>query len=438
MPAPNPSPYTPATDFSEFQANNPAVPFPGANIDVDLGLLSAAVNGTQAALADVRAGDGGLVNGIVDWDALEPLVVRPLMGGWTARGAWITATAYAAKDLISQGGLNYVCVAAHTAGVFATDLAAGRWLLIQSGIDAATANTLADARIAALALQLSGGTLTGNFTVSKATPVVTVNKAAPGQTADVVGSTAGVTRWTDRLGDATLEAGANAGSDYRLVRHADNGTVLGTALQIIRSTGMAFFELPPRVFGTDPTNINDLSRKAYVDAGDRWVTIADQVPTAVANIDVTWTAGAWKAIEVILTGILPATAGVTADLQMRVRRSGSFLAGATDYPSDNIRLVAGTVAGVSAANSSWPLGLGGTNAALDEVRGRLLLDPGGTLLEPGITGQMTYSADTPSGRATMVVSGAIATDGALDGLRLLWGSGANFAAQGRIVVMGLR
>lgn len=41
--------------------------------------------------------------------------------------AWVTGTAYVVGDLRSNGGTNYYCVTAHTAGVFATDLAAGKW-----------------------------------------------------------------------------------------------------------------------------------------------------------------------------------------------------------------------------------------------------------------------------------------------------------------------
>lgn len=44
---------------------------------------------------------------------------------WT--GAWITATVYAAMDLVFQNGNAYICLISHTAGTFATDLAALKW-----------------------------------------------------------------------------------------------------------------------------------------------------------------------------------------------------------------------------------------------------------------------------------------------------------------------
>lgn len=56
--------------------------------------------------------------------------------GFTSRGAWATATAYAIKDLVQQSGTWYVAVAAHTsAASFATDLAS-KWRVFQ-GVTAA-------------------------------------------------------------------------------------------------------------------------------------------------------------------------------------------------------------------------------------------------------------------------------------------------------------
>lgn len=45
----------------------------------------------------------------------------------SAPAAWATTTVYAVGDLVLQGGVRYYCRTAHTAGVFATDLAASLW-----------------------------------------------------------------------------------------------------------------------------------------------------------------------------------------------------------------------------------------------------------------------------------------------------------------------
>ena len=47
------------------------------------------------------------------------------------RGAWVTATVYAVKDLVSNAGTWYVCVVAHTSSAaFATDTAS-KWRVYQ-------------------------------------------------------------------------------------------------------------------------------------------------------------------------------------------------------------------------------------------------------------------------------------------------------------------
>lgn len=49
---------------------------------------------------------------------------------WT--GGWVTATSYAVNNLTYSSGNAYICLEAHTSGVFATDLAAAKWELFAS------------------------------------------------------------------------------------------------------------------------------------------------------------------------------------------------------------------------------------------------------------------------------------------------------------------
>lgn len=46
---------------------------------------------------------------------------------YNPRGNWLTATDYAVWDMAVQSSVVYLCVIAHTSGVFATDLADGKW-----------------------------------------------------------------------------------------------------------------------------------------------------------------------------------------------------------------------------------------------------------------------------------------------------------------------
>jgi hypothetical protein len=54
-----------------------------------------------------------------------------------AYAAWVTTTAYIPGNLVTQGGLYYRCLVAHTSGTFATDLAAGDWALTAGATDLA-------------------------------------------------------------------------------------------------------------------------------------------------------------------------------------------------------------------------------------------------------------------------------------------------------------
>lgn len=59
------------------------------------------------------------------------------------KGQWTTGVVYELRDAVKQAGSSYICVIAHTAGVFATDLAATRWeLLAQKGTDGAGAGDM--------------------------------------------------------------------------------------------------------------------------------------------------------------------------------------------------------------------------------------------------------------------------------------------------------
>lgn len=52
------------------------------------------------------------------------------------KGPWTAATYYDVTDEVGQDGSAYICVAGHTSGAFATDLAAGKWqLLAAAGTD---------------------------------------------------------------------------------------------------------------------------------------------------------------------------------------------------------------------------------------------------------------------------------------------------------------
>jgi hypothetical protein len=169
--------YAPTTDFSGYQAQNPASPYRGDAHDIEFANLETTLTQILINLRAIQRDDGLLKNQIVTLDSLGASVTSFLAGGpaastaWTPRGAWVTATAYAVKDVVTQGGSTYVCVTAHASGTFATDLAAAKWIFIAAPPAAAPAfpsGTTAKSAGFTAALTDFGKvfTCTGTFTIA--------------------------------------------------------------------------------------------------------------------------------------------------------------------------------------------------------------------------------------------------------------------------------
>lgn len=128
-----PTGYTPTTDFSQEEQNQVAgrSTVRTAQLDAEFANIETTLDQTLANLAVLQRDDTKLGNSTVHPDALTTATLALLgSGGWTPRGAWVTATAYAVKDMVEQGGDAYVCATAHTSGTFATDYAAAKWIRI--------------------------------------------------------------------------------------------------------------------------------------------------------------------------------------------------------------------------------------------------------------------------------------------------------------------
>lgn len=96
-------------------------------------------------------------------------------------------------------------------------------------------------------LNLSGGTLTGDLTISKATSSLSLTSSSgissmslgvvSGTAAQINFQTGTSLRWAIQK-TSNSEAGSNAGSNFKLLSYADDGTtLLGTLVSIVRSTG---------------------------------------------------------------------------------------------------------------------------------------------------------------------------------------------------------
>lgn len=117
-----PTPYTPQADYSVDISPGDF----GNALDVDFNDIALSIDEICENLALIQKDDGGIVNGLVTPFTLSADTVA-LLSDWDVRGAWVTATAYNELDLVTQSGISYLCLVAHVAGTFATDLAAGKW-----------------------------------------------------------------------------------------------------------------------------------------------------------------------------------------------------------------------------------------------------------------------------------------------------------------------
>lgn len=108
------------TAFQEAQGDNS---FPGTQLDNDLANLKQSIDETIDFLGLAIRDDGKLANASVTKSSLD----ETLLLGIAPPRAWVTGAEYEADDTVFVSNTLYICVLAHTAGVFATDLASGLW-----------------------------------------------------------------------------------------------------------------------------------------------------------------------------------------------------------------------------------------------------------------------------------------------------------------------
>jgi hypothetical protein len=92
----------------------------------------------------------------------------------------------------------------------------------------------------ARAVKQAGDLMVGNLTIKKIDPRLILDRTNT-TAAAIYGQQSSKTRWTVVLGDNTAESTGNAGSNLVIDRYDDAGVIVGTALEIIRSTGDARF-----------------------------------------------------------------------------------------------------------------------------------------------------------------------------------------------------
>lgn len=123
-----PSPYNRQFSFTNFSSAFPSTPLPGQSVDGELNAVQQTLAQVLANLALIQRDDGAIANGSIGTAQLSSAITV----GFTVPTVWQTGVAYITNpaSTVFHGAAFYSCRVAHTAGTFATDLAAGKWLLI--------------------------------------------------------------------------------------------------------------------------------------------------------------------------------------------------------------------------------------------------------------------------------------------------------------------
>lgn len=131
-----PTAYTRSTAFADEESSNVGgrSTVRTGRVDAELDAVALTLGQVLTNLSIIQRDDTKLRDNVVELHTLSSAVLSLLSSyGATPMGNWLTATAYAYKDLVSQATNTYMCVTAHTSGTFATDLSAGKWILLSLG-----------------------------------------------------------------------------------------------------------------------------------------------------------------------------------------------------------------------------------------------------------------------------------------------------------------
>ena len=124
-----PRAYTQTTNFNDYTVTNPSDPHPGSSIDTELTELKQNTDDLNTNIALLQRDDGKLLNEAVHKDAFDQDALALIgLSGYTVRGAWVTATAYAIGDIVTNNDATYLNSTVHTSATFSTDTA--NWTLL--------------------------------------------------------------------------------------------------------------------------------------------------------------------------------------------------------------------------------------------------------------------------------------------------------------------
>jgi hypothetical protein len=210
----------------------------------------------------------------------------------------------------------------------------------------------------------------------------------------------------------------------------------GTPTQVftINDSGAVTVTGPLTLPASNPTNSNHATRKAYVDTGDRWVTLVDAAIASSTIIDVTgFSLADYYLVTVHVFEAFPTT-NSSIDVHVQVYRNGSLVS--TGYTSCWFALSqAGTSHGGLSNHSDCRLTFGGIqNQPLNsQITISQLFAPGWVFLDV----QTVHQENLNVLQAPRVHCRLTSGSGWVDGFRIV--SPVSLTANGgRVVVMGLK
>ena len=135
----------------------------------------------------------------------------------------------------------------------------------------------------------NGDTMTGDLTISKATPSFNLDKPSPGTNAAFYGTVGGLKRWGFILTDTQAESGGNSGSGFGIYRYNDAGAFIDGVLVGLRDTGLLTVK-------ADPIAALGVATKQYVDgkapaAATAAEYVSNSAPTKMLTPGAVWGVG---------------------------------------------------------------------------------------------------------------------------------------------------
>lgn len=223
----------------------------GADLDAEFSDIEVTVDEICANLELIQADDGGLQNGIVDFDALDAGVVAALGSGVVFEGTWTSGDQYTANEsVVEQDGSTYVALTTHVAGAdFDVDRGLGKWQRLGANIGQDATGVAFDssgiASLSATTVQAAIAEVVADYIAADAVVAATVtahtgdSSAAHAASAISVTPTGGIAATDVQAALAELDSekaglGANTFTDTQTITSSDAGSSIGPTLLLDR------------------------------------------------------------------------------------------------------------------------------------------------------------------------------------------------------------